>query len=781
MTMRLDILLRQLFYIRYPLLFAVVLAGIGPIAIWPDSPVVRLLANVILVHNIWQTAVLTAVCLTAAALLSVQAHVIFLNGPFRFADLLGPEDAAGSALRRARRGARWIVWNWNIWRTAIWLIVGWSLPVSALVYSWRTQASAGNFPHNVSVIEGLGGLAAGTAAFLLITLLVSWINSRVIDQDSTVQTLLPIGVHSSVASSESASDEPLLWRIDHFVATLFGGPGYSAADPRTGRSYLRPGHWQQIVFLVTLVLFYVVLFFVTRRTAHLMTWWTLPTAFFAVLGLMFLASIFAGASFLLDHFRIPTLLLVVLAEAASFWFTGRDHTFEIKTAAATKPSVKLVNAIGSGRQAIPPDGNGERTLVVVTAPGGGIHASVWTARVLTGLHSRYGEPYTRSLKLVSAVSGGSVGSLFYAANFDQLNANLGNKTLLEADCRAIVERSGGSGLEAVGWGTAFPDLMGLFPLLGSPDDRGAVLDRAWRERLRLRADPKAKPLMLSDWSARVQQGHFPIVVFNATDVNSGRRILFSPVVAGPRTSLAGRAEQPYEFAAQRSGQKSDDIDVVTAARLSATFPYVTPTARPAGQAAIGYVADGGYIDNEGIVTAVDWISRLVTELENRPYGERPFDRILVLRIRHIRPGKAVEETQDNSGSGFLFAVGGPAKAMLTVRNTSQQERGQVEADLITRVAETTEESRQSKQRQIENFAQQIGVEMWRRTVDDTDEPAPPITVEMVFLDYTGEEGIDAPLSWKLTPSQFASYDAAWKRLVQNKGLARIDGYFTPLP
>jgi hypothetical protein len=632
----------------------------------------------------------------------------------------------------------------------------------------------------VGVYYGLGGLAIGTAVFLLITLLVALVISRVIDADSTEKSLLPISIHSSAESPQTARHEPLLWRIDHFVAVLIGGPGYSAEDPRTARSYLRPGHWQQMIFLAILVLFYVVLFFVTRPSAHLTTWWTLPTAFFAVLGLMFLSSVFAGASFFLDQFRVPTLLLVVLAEAASFWLTGRDHTFEIQTATRPKPAVELVEVIGSAAQAIPADEKGNRTLVVVTAPGGGIHASVWTAKVLTGLHCRYGEPYTRSLKLVSAVSGGSVGSLFYAANFDQLNANLGNRSRLAADCDAIVERAGGSGLEAVGWGTAFPDLMGLFPYLGSPDDRGAVLDRAWRARLLLRPDPSARAPMLSSWSARVEKGHFPIVVFNATDVNSGRRILFAPVIAGRRNSLKNRPEAPYEFAAQRSGQQFDDIDLVTAARLSATFPYVTPTARPAGRAGIGYVADGGYIDNEGIVTAVDWISRLVTELEDRPYWQRPFDRILVLRIRHIRPGKAVEETQDNSGNGFLFAVGGPAKAMLTVRNTSQQERGQVEADLITRVAETSEESRQSKQREIETLAAQFGVEMRGFSTAYDEEAAAPITVEMVFLDYTGEEGIDAPLSWKLTPSQFASYEAAWNRLVQSGDIDRIDGYFKPL-
>ena len=781
--MKLANVLRHLFYIRYPLLLAVVLMGIGPLAMWPGGPGSRLLANVLLVHNMWQMIALTAMCLTAAALFSIHAQVITINAPARFADLeRSPELEAASRLRRHAPAGHWLRWNWRVWRTLLWLMAGWSLPVSTLVYSRLTDASAGGFPHNVGAFAGVAGVLGGTALFLAITFLVALANSLLIDADSTVKSLLPIGVHIRKPSTSTEGDEPWLWRFDHYISTWIGGPGYSTVDPDTQRTYLRPGHWQQLVFLLFLIGAYVVIYWITRAAAHQTVYWTLPTAFFAVLGLMFLSSVFAAASFYLDHYRIPTLLVVVLAYAGSFAYTGRDHTFEIKTAARAKPPVTLLNAFGQPQQSIPRDIQEQRTFVVVTAPGGGIHASVWTAKVLTGLHQRYGAPYADSLKLVSAVSGGSVGTLFYAANFDQLNSDLNKRAALAADCRAIVERAGGSGLESVGWGLTFPDLMGLIPFVGSPDDRGGVLDRSWRERLLLAPQAGAPPLMLSSWTQRVQQGRFPIVVFNATDVNSGRRVLFAPVVAGPRDSLAGVAEAPYEFAAQRPDKQYDDIDLVTAARLSATFPYVTPTARPATPTGIGYVADGGYIDNEGILTVVDWISRLVTEIEERPYQERPFDRVLVLRIRHIKPAKAVAETRDSAGNGFLFAVAGPAKAMLTVRNTSQQERGQVEADLITRVAATTEESRQSKQREIEAFAAQIGVD-WQPTLSVSDAEAPaPIMVEMVFLDYTGDEGVDAPLSWKLTPKQFASYDAAWKRLEQAGGLKPIDDrYFKPIP
>ena len=53
-----------------------------------------------------------------------------------------------------------------------------------------------------------------------------------------------------------------------------------------------------------------------------------------------------------------------------------------------------------------------------------------------------------------------------------------------------------------------------------------------------------------------------------------------------------------------------DFPAVTAARLSATFPFVTPTARPT-QSDLGFyhVADGGYFDNFGALAAIQWIHR----------------------------------------------------------------------------------------------------------------------------------------------------------------------------
>ena len=56
-------------------------------------------------------------------------------------------------------------------------------------------------------------------------------------------------------------------------------------------------------------------------------------------------------------------------------------------------------------------------IILVAAGGGGIQASAWTARVLTGLEEICAEKrpgrFSQSVKLLSGVSGGSVGIMYF--------------------------------------------------------------------------------------------------------------------------------------------------------------------------------------------------------------------------------------------------------------------------------------------------------------------------------------------------------------------------------
>ena len=93
------------------------------------------------------------------------------------------------------------------------------------------------------------------------------------------------------------------------------------------------------------------------------------------------------------------------------------------------------------------------------------------------------------------------------------------------------------------------------------------------------------------------------------------------------------------------------------------------------------IGDGGYVDNEGIVTAVDWIQFLLQHWIAIPKDERPFKRILLLRITPSDSGDLLEPPETSTLLNTFRFLTGPMEAMASVRATSQGERGNMESDL----------------------------------------------------------------------------------------------------
>src|SRR5205807_5295126 len=108
-----------------------------------------------------------------------------------------------------------------------------------------------------------------------------------------------------------------------------------------------------------------------------------------------------------------------------------------------------------------------------------------------------------------------------------------------------------------------------------------------------------------------------------------------------------------------------------------TFPYVSPISRPYRRAAADpdkdyHVADGGYADNEGMATVIDWISQLLLHYSAPgSHAAWPFERILVIRIFPF-PIAAPNPAEINRG--WAYALLGPAETVANVRTASQAER-----------------------------------------------------------------------------------------------------------
>lgn len=254
-----------------------------------------------------------------------------------------------------------------------------------------------------------------------------------------------------------------------------------------------------------------------------------------------------------------------------------------------------------------------------------------------------------------------------------------------------------SSLSSVGWGLLYPDLLRTIPVLGlavpQNFDRGWSLENAWVAGWK-------EPPMISDWRSDVLKGSRPAAIFNATAAESGQRFLVGS------TDLD--APGGIQFSRNFNGW---DVSVATAARLSATFPFVSPMARASNGSRPDrvHIADGGYYDNSGIVGAIAWLTDASAELKGRT----------VLFI-------TIDAESGKIPGGQLWSwqrqISAPVEAMLHVRSSSQRYRGQLETELMTASLKQKE-----------------------------------VTVIAAPFVYTG----DAPLSWHLNRTQKQDIVDAW--------------------
>jgi hypothetical protein len=510
-------------------------------------------------------------------------------------------------------------------------------------------------------------------------------------EDPTGHTAEAIFPSFGFLGKKSAPKSPFWKRIESWLGRLPSDLMAGILD--NGR--LRSGHEMAIVALVVFVLVYGILGLVFSPA------WRNPdiqpaAMLFLLVLLTILTWVFSGAAFFLDRTRLPvflTFLAVSLLTGA--WRTDHQFVVHEKNTAETQLSPSDVVRIWKETR-----GKTSPATIVVATAGGGIRAAAWTAEVMTRL-SEGCPAVASSLVLVSSVSGGSVGSMFVVAPY----RGEGEYDLTDDKLEEIRFNTTRSSLSSVGWGLAYPDLARTVPALGSfvPEtfDRGWSLENSWATGWR---EKNEKPPTMKQWRDDTRHGRRPAVIFNATSSETGDRFL----IASTDTSSTGTQRL---FALFPTG----DVDVTTAARLSATFPYASPLARPsAGSVSTAYhVGDGGYYDNSGLLSAVEWLRDAGSALPEKP---------VLLILIDAKPGREKE----GSSWSWQKQLIGPIETLLHVRTSSQQLRDFIERDMAH---------------------------------DYLASQKPPVKVMTASFLYASKE--PPPLSWHLTKDQIRQIGESW--------------------
>ncbi len=292
---------------------------------------------------------------------------------------------------------------------------------------------------------------------------------------------------------------------------------------------------------------------------------------------------------------------------------------------------------------------GPRPLVVVSVSGGASASALYTADVLFTLEAKH-PGFADQVRVVSGASGGMLGAAYFvtanrpaaplgkarAAYAEALAAwrakrldDAGRKAA-EAKYVAEVGAERAAALAALGSDFLGPIVQKWvhkdFPLAlvptgtadgrGVANDRGRALERAWAVHLGGRLD-----VPLADLREEERRGETPSLVFTPMTIEDGRQLVVSNLdldyladatlgrevnaTAPPSRPQTGRPSHPaVEF--YRLFPGATKFTVATAVRMSASFPFFSPSAavptRP-----LRHLVDAGYYDNYGTFTATRWV------------------------------------------------------------------------------------------------------------------------------------------------------------------------------
>jgi hypothetical protein len=349
----------------------------------------------------------------------------------------------------------------------------------------------------------------------------------------------------------------------------------------------------------------------------------------------FLTWLLGGLAFFLDRFRIPvltTFLVVILA--IDLTSVGAEHYFE----ASRLPNISKLPT----PDAFVAHFSDGHPMIVVTGQGGGIHAAAWTANVLGALEERFeiakADPFHTRVLLLSSVSGSSVAALSFLREFDEPSPFSDQQSYKAR----LLDSAQCSSLPAVAWGLEYRDFANLFlPVFPSSRDRSQALEWAFERNLSdIDCTPDTTP-----WAAEATPptlatavpkdlaaaAHYlPAFSMNTTVAEDGDRFLLAnykvdklpadinqvggtPITTVPAASFLDVYNQNAGGDVPQDQQAN--ILLATAARLSATFPYVSSAGRIASNAlttlrcarGASHFVDGGYFDNDGTATAIEFL------------------------------------------------------------------------------------------------------------------------------------------------------------------------------
>jgi hypothetical protein len=333
-----------------------------------------------------------------------------------------------------------------------------------------------------------------------------------------------------------------------------------------------------------------------------MSFWLRSWATFVVLLVLFSINYFSNFSLLNRPHEVYGLNYET--EPASYTLARLDSLTHPDT--LRKDMANTIRILENWKSKFP--GDSLPKLVMVAASGGGQRAALWTLHVLQTIHSKTAGEVTRHTEMYTGASGGVIGEAF----FRELYLRSLSDTSINPAAPIHLAEISADNLNPILFTLLVNDLLirnQRFQYRGYSHlkDRGYAFENQLNLNTRGVLD---KPLQ--DYREPEGDGRIPLLPVTALVTNDGRKLVISPhSMSYLGSSVMGKSgvdekRQSIDFLRFFRRQDAGNLRFLSALRMGATFPFITPNvALPS--LPVMETMDTGLSDNFGIQDALRFL------------------------------------------------------------------------------------------------------------------------------------------------------------------------------
>ncbi len=258
----------------------------------------------------------------------------------------------------------------------------------------------------------------------------------------------------------------------------------------------------------------------------------------------------------------------------------------------------------------PDSADSKPKMVIVCASGGGLKMAVWTYYALGYADSVLNGRLLRSTSLITGASGGMLGAAYLRENYLRFAQGREQPVFSTEKTNRLSKDI----LNPIFYTFSMSDWFFRLQSFRYNNksyfkDRAYIFEQTLNRNLGNLLD---KPLF--KYRKPVQNATIPMMILTPAIENVGSRLYISSVGVSYLTkSPKGLQIKNIELRHNYAGFQPDSLRYLTAIRMNATFPYVSPDVELPGTPKI-YIIDAGLNDNFGLITAYlflvefkDWI------------------------------------------------------------------------------------------------------------------------------------------------------------------------------